>query len=366
MNRRTHNFLHLLAASMLPVGLIGCSAQVAYGGAQPEVAADYSPIESPSEFDESRIVPDGTRSTDGQVVKDVKKQTLPVDPYLPSNSTMYNKAREVFISKCLKDYGFNEELPTMSVGELKPKDPAIAPNTGKLIFTPENAGKYGYYYASIIPDDESSDFETALAKLSDSMSGEQYADEQEGTILRGMPSHSDVMPMQWAKEVASCEENFHERFPEPNMFHMADDSESSSYEEELKYEPLNALFYYTGENTPVVKAAKDRWRKCMAPLGIADLPQSPEEMPPASSTDAWFSNMDESPLMVSKPKKEELDLAKKDAECRESSGYTQISYDVAWGMLQDYVNTNQKDLEEVRNKHQQTEQEYINYIKMNQ
>jgi hypothetical protein len=79
-----------------------------------------------------------------------------------------------------------------------------------------------------------------------------------------------------------------------------------------------------------VVAAAVAWRECMAPLGIADLPDSPEDMPSKSLKNRWGrANMDgdEHPANA-----DELAVAAQDGQCRQSSGYDRAYYDASWAI----------------------------------
>jgi hypothetical protein len=73
-----------------------------------------------------------------------------------------------------------------------------------------------------------------------------------------------------------------------------------------------------------VRRAEQTWRACMEPVGLIDLPASPQEMPPASllPPPAFDANgiATDSPSTVAT--QAERDIAVADARCRAESGYT--------------------------------------------
>ncbi|WP_336248719.1 hypothetical protein [Stomatohabitans albus] len=344
--------LRLALATVIPVALTACSAMTHFDDAIAE-NADFGGVaaipESPALFDESTIVPDGTTSDDGLVVKDITTNALPVDPFLVKDTGSIDKVRQLFLSSCMREKGSSVTLPTVRFDTDEPRNPAIAANSGQMIFTPENAGKYGYYYNSVYPNNGVLEFNAAVEEIYSKGSG---IDQSDGA------TNTDPD----AEALAACEEALMES--EQDLYGMDSQGYDSkeSYEEGLKRDPLGAMYYYTGTNTAYVKRTTDAWKTCMAPLGIADLPDSPLEMPPASLDEHWYNNQVDTNPMTHAASAEELSVAKADATCRESSGYNRAMYDVSWSMLQDYVNEN-KDilLEELKNRQsiEQKRQEYI-------
>jgi hypothetical protein len=71
---------------------------------------------------------------------------------------------------------------------------------------------------------------------------------------------------------------------------------------------------------PVYKAAVARWRRCMLPLGLPDLPSDPNQMPSPSQHRRFFTGGD----VATSPT--EIRQAVFDARCRETSGYAVTYY----------------------------------------
>lgn len=120
---------------------------------------------------------------------------------------------------------------------------------------------------------------------------------------------------------------------------------------------LQNLASMDAEASTAVRDAAGAWRECMADIGLPDLPDIPEEMPPAS-----IGNGDEGPA-IDAPRRsgDELDvpadvrrLAIKDAECRESTEYTTTLYDAEWDAQVEAMGPRLDDLE--RFKQQAAEQ----------
>lgn len=81
------------------------------------------------------------------------------------------------------------------------------------------------------------------------------------------------------------------------------------------------------EDAPVVDAAR-RWRTCMAPADVVDLPQAPSDMPSQSIQMDHGTNISSTPVQDA-----EVAIARRDVACQESSGYREALYDAEWGRL---------------------------------
>jgi hypothetical protein len=88
----------------------------------------------------------------------------------------------------------------------------------------------------------------------------------------------------------------------------------------------------TAQADPKVKAAIARWRTCMLPLGVSDLPASPEDMPTARQRQQFGMNGSanpgpgELPTVRTQATPAEIKQAVADAKCRDSSGYAEAYY----------------------------------------
>ena len=107
------------------------------------------------------------------------------------------------------------------------------------------------------------------------------------------------------------------------------------------------------------KAAEKGWRTCMAPQGVADLPQTPEDMPSRSLTEAFGIGQNlEGPASAG-----EIEVAMADARCRQSSGYSTTFYDIRWDESVRLLRENRDRLERARElitAHDKAVQEVIN------
>ena len=103
------------------------------------------------------------------------------------------------------------------------------------------------------------------------------------------------------------------------------------------------------DNDEVIEAAKT-WRKCMRPLGVYDLPDSPRDMPTSELMKKFgVSNAPgDGARAGNTASAEEIKLATADAECRVSSGYQQVSYGAEWDASVKLYRENADELERAR------------------
>lgn len=73
-----------------------------------------------------------------------------------------------------------------------------------------------------------------------------------------------------------------------------------------------------------VKKVAAAWKTCMGPVGVVDLPANPHDMP--SPSVAGTANVG---AKAGVPSAREKEVALKDAECRESTGFTKTEFRVA-------------------------------------
>lgn len=87
-----------------------------------------------------------------------------------------------------------------------------------------------------------------------------------------------------------------------------------------------------------VRDATSAWRECMLPLGVADLPERPLEMPPSSLRALGDHTND--PTVAPDVSPREIEVAVADFECRESSGYRDALYQAEWDRQVDILRDN--------------------------
>lgn len=75
---------------------------------------------------------------------------------------------------------------------------------------------------------------------------------------------------------------------------------------------------------PTIADAQMKWKACMIPAGIIDLPEDPSEMPPASVVQPPQDGIAD--VAAPPATAREKDVAVLDAQCRESSGFDQAEF----------------------------------------
>lgn len=98
-----------------------------------------------------------------------------------------------------------------------------------------------------------------------------------------------------------------------------------------------------------VLAAERKWRACMGPVGVADLPESPLMMPSGSISALRPSDDAPSPIgrQTAVPTRER-DVAVADARCRDSTGYSVALYEAEWHAQVDALRRRADDLRRYR------------------
>ncbi|WP_371173883.1 hypothetical protein [Buchananella felis] len=108
------------------------------------------------------------------------------------------------------------------------------------------------------------------------------------------------------------------------------------------------------KNSPEALAAAQRWRECMAPLGISDLPEQPFAKTRYHIPETLQQRFDWYP--GGQPGAEEIEYAVHDAQCRASSGWDQTLYEDEWAQQEAFVNAHRAELDAAA---QQSEQDAI-------
>ncbi|WP_336250441.1 hypothetical protein [Stomatohabitans albus] len=360
-----------LITALLPFGLVACQS-----GENPNDSSSTAQVEEndpmefpspPSTFDPSKIEKDGAKSVDGQVVKDIKRFTLPIDPYIVESTGSDIKAQQVFLDKCLKSKNVSVNFPDIDFNPNKPKDPKFAVSSGQFLFTPENASKYGYFSAySDASYDKIPAFYNEIERIHKIAEKEVPIEGEENSFTVETVSEKANDPTY--KALIECEEQFSNEFMDPSFNSPENEDEQEneySFEKELKRNPTQAMFFFSDAEPPILKDTITKWKECMKPLGIPDLPDTPFEMPTQSLSDKWYDKPDETTTFPPPPA-DELVIAKQDAECRQSSGFYQTYYDVQWGLLQDYVKENKDAIQKTKQREEAAEKKRQEFILQNQ
>lgn len=143
-------------------------------------------------------------------------------------------------------------------------------------------------------------------------------------------------------------------------------------EERLGVDPEAMLSFgfpvEAADANPNAIAAEGKWRECMAPLGIADLAPDASPLSGIASTSLfqqWGLSSDSPPWEITQPSEEEIRIAVHDANCRDSSGWTEARYEAEWNAEIDYLTKHYRDLEAQRLQYEEQHQNFLNVLAAN-
>ena len=245
----------------------------------------------------AEVVPDGVTSKDGLVKKDVGTGALPTDPYRMVDTRLRDYALDVAVDKCMQEDGLSYPVTAFDWND---------PNTSQFYrsgiskaFTVEYAMQFGYHNS---PDD----YNKRL---------------RESSAVVGELSQDPA----WDSAFSAC-------------FEAALSQEPFSGEDEVVQDLAPNIDGVP--ELPELRAAAEKWRECMAPLGIADLPEYPS-LADSVATKYGLSAPDSvEGVSANNVLPEEIEIAVADAECRASSNYEQLLYDAHWNGAEDIIAKN--------------------------
>ncbi len=316
--RRQHQ-RHGVLLTAIAITFVFCVAGCGSGAGLP-AAGDEMLSVNPSILD--NVVPDGTTSESGLVIKDVTTGFTPGEPYRKIDTRVEEYAGDIFNAICLAESGYS-----MSVRHFDWNDPTLPkyyPPSLSPSFTVERAEEYGYHRSPLSPF-EKGQLEV-LRKLQD------------------LDSDPDL-----AAAWDSC------------------DARRMSEEPFLSYYGITDVALYVNgiEELPQVRAAAKEWRQCMSDLGIPDLPEMPgvaESLQEEFGLNTQVGISLDTAAEESSPSEKEIRIAVQDAKCRETSRFEQLVYDAEWAAEEERIAKNPEEfaarLEEI-SKGTQAYKDYI-------
>lgn len=212
---------------------------------------------------------------------------LPLDPYIasPVTTVITDYAENLLIEQCMTAEGIDWPIPRMDVSTL---GSATMSPSGRTLLTQEGAQQYGYHSDPILP--------TAVAAQMTAL-GARQLDATESAAIDG------------------CVATARQTLPLPQTDQLG---------AQLANQALS-----TAEQEPSVQEAAGRWRTCMAPQGVSDLPEAPQADGGGMPTDSMIATFG-----IDDPRTEagaaEIALAVADQSCRTSSGYDDALYAAEW------------------------------------
>lgn len=300
-----------MAAAAALSGVLLLSA--ACGADEPEEQRDASL--DISQLAAADVPADGTASTTGLVTKSYEAGTLPTDPYRDVNPQIRNYAWDVYVATCMVDKG---QAPSPVVAYDWNDPTVMRPSSWGRARSVAEAEQYGF----------------RMAPTSD------------GQTIRDAQAYIGGQSSQWRKEFEACSD----KASDDPMFAKAisDDLPFSTFGQE--------------ENAALQEAMK-KWRECMSPLGVPDLP---EDKPGTAQSvlDRFSLSGADNPSVAdtSTISSEEIQLAVAEARCTEQSGWDRLAYGMTWVARDKFVAAHQADLEARRQQIATQEQAMKTYI----
>lgn len=237
--------------------------------------------------------------------QNIARWVMPLDQYMVTRvqSQRESYATTLLTQECLNQKGYVHEVPAMSFVD-DPDDRGI-----RDVFTPDVVSKYGYHSPSLLrPQD----------RAWQAYTGRAMSDEEAAAVDGCIHSLLDAGFVRYENQV-------------------------------LNFASGLAQSAYTGAlQDPKVKKVAKAWQECMAPKGVADLPDDPSGMPSTSlSTRFGLSHVPEAGTALTVTQ-DEIALAVFDAQCRKSSGYEQARYNAEWSRQVTLMSENITALEDVK------------------
>jgi hypothetical protein len=252
----------------------------------------------------------GSSSTDAEDVpglpeKNIDQWVMPLDQYSMSGDKASVYAEDLLIQPCMEAAGFSWNVPWR---DLHGTDGPSWSAAGNRITNLDLAMKWGYHPAPAT-DASFGAYKAFFEEKSSIGAAEQKA------FTKCLLAARKVLPLL------------------PGSTQVANGYVVAAWEGAIS------------EATVVAAAA--RWRECMIPAGIPDLPESPRYMPSPSVVQRFNITFEKStePPTVSE---DEIALATQDETCSRSSLYAKTFYDAEWDRQVKLVAQNADALERVK------------------
>lgn len=238
---------------------------------------------------------DGSGPAPAEFRRNITTWSRPLDPYTVT-STDEQYAQALVYSACMRKSGY------------------VVPVVNPANFVPPNISKQGY-------------------KLFDSAIARQYGYHNGPTLQR--PT-ADAAPGEGTTASARCTDEANKAINNPYGNFVQN---------------LRAVAYGSALHAAHLDAASRRWHACMLPLGLADLPETPDGMPTLRLARTWGLTGPADPasddvLPQTSASLAEIRVATKDAACRASSTWTSTLYDEQITAQQALIRQNDQKLAE--------------------
>ena len=272
------------------------------------------------------------------VKKDVTTWALPTDNYMRFDFLRFQQGQQVALKQCLADKQIAIEVPPVTYDPAQSQQ-ILANLKALAVFTPEYAQAHGYRPPVITEGNRAyQEFMSTFANNGDinqtlAISNCIIEQPKQYPFLNPLP------PTGEGSEKAGQSEN------------------PKQIQESGLVDDTNMMMITLKK--PEVQEAAAKWRECMAPLGIEDLPQTAQLMPPISKAVGWYST---GLPLGGEPVDEERQVATHDAQCRASTKYTEVVYNALYDAYAEDLQTNQERYVERQKLMKQCEDELKQFI----
>lgn len=290
---RPRTMMILLSVLVSAAVLAGCSSEpTASGLTDPNAAWQGGATEASA-------APNSSQSG----VKNIAGWALPLDEFVPEFSNLDNYAEQLLLASCLSQKNIAWPVPWQDIDE--PTSPVFNP-TGRRLFNLEIAKKYGFR-TNLAPSKSAQLWETFLTYQPTEPGFQDAFD----TCLDGIRAEHPLVSS------------------EDTMF-------------------VNALIAQIQEQAfqdSAVQEAAGRWRSCMEPQGLGQLPENPNEFP---SLELQGELGAVPPVKTVEPSARELDVAVAHATCLDSSGFSAAMYEKQWELQETAIERERTKLDAIR------------------
>lgn len=325
-------------AACLALGLSACSGKggekATDGASTPSVSptaevskeADAN-SEKASESSEAASDKESDKTAASGVKKDFENWTLPTDSETTFDPLLFAKGEQVAMSKCLVEKGSTFTLPEVEYKENG--NNSFYEGIRKFArFSPETAEQIGYR-PPIFPEGSKAYREALMKAMSNFGSPESQAVVECFSTL--YTNHPFLLPTTGNQDANGTQ-------MAPGSGGLGGQDLSSQVNQQL-YDVKQI------SKDPEVSEAISKWGECMKAAGHADLPASPKDMPPPDHFLNWIKDAG-GPMAIfnGQPVEEEKALAKQDALCRDSSGFSEAYYNKSYDLAVEKIASGDKTI----------------------
>jgi hypothetical protein len=227
---------------------------------------------------------ESTAAADIQFTKNQRRYALPLDRFSGKDDIVVSDyAQNLLVKPCMQKAGYQWPVPAIDVSV---PSGATANSAGRRLFDIDIASQYGYRTA---PSRQPNAAQTSALNSRALSAGE-------------------------VKALQGCRTSAHRQLsPQPEGTELIGS--------------LGIAAYEAAKADKGTLESASRWRSCMRPQGISDLPDAPSKMPSASLARRFGLTGDDRPTDEGSASPAEIRVATADARCRASSGYAKVMYD---------------------------------------